>query len=524
MNPDPDPRLGPADGTTALSTGDDPDASAPWSRLDPRMLLVHPVEEVLRLLPVLIGTVVLGSSSGNPYWGLAATAVLVAVGVSRWFTTTYRVGPVHVELRRGLLQRQELSIPRSRIRSVDVEQRVLHRLLCLAVVKIGTGQSAGAGNRNRFELNGLAADSVPSLRSALLADLPTPGTEPGTTEPGSAEPAAASSPEVELARFDSRWVRYAPFSTTGLIGIAAVVGVAFQYGLGERLAESGSFRRGVAAFEAAGVVASIAVLALVVLLVASIAACARYVLLYGNLRVTDDGRMLRIGHGLVKVRHSTLDRGRLRGVNLREPLALRLAGGARLDAIMTGVAAEGGESSLVLPSAPEREVQRVAADVLTDPLPVEVPLRAHGPAARRRRYTRALGPVIVVVAVVIGAFAAAGRALPLAATVAVAAVAVVAGCALAWDRYRGLGHAVVPGRLVTRNGSVDRQRVSLDADGIIGWTVRQSFFQRRAGLATVVAATPAGAGHYEVIDIPQDQAWSLIEAVTPGAGDPWTRR
>ena len=130
----------------------------------------------------------------------------------------------------------------------------------------------------------------------------------------------------------------------------------------------------------------------------------------------------------------------------------------------------------------------------------------------------------MVVAVVIGAFAAAGRALPLAATVTVAAVAVVAGCALAWDRYRGLGHAVVPGHLVTRNGSVDRQRVSLDADGIIGWTVRQSFFQRRAGLATVVAATPAGAGHYEVIDIPQDQAWSLIEAVTPGAGDPWTRR
>jgi putative membrane protein len=71
---------------------------------------------------------------------------------------------------------------------------------------------------------------------------------------------------------------------------------------------------------------------------------------------------------------------------------------------------------------------------------------------------------------------------------------------------------------------VDRQRVSLDAEGIIGWTVRQSFFQRRAGVATVVAATPAGAGHYEVIDIPEELAWSLIEAVTPGCADSWTRR
>lgn len=521
MTTDPHPDQ---DRVAAVSAPDRTDEPASWSRLDPRMLLVHPVEEILRLLPVLVGTVVLGSSSGNPYWGLAAAAVLVVIGLSRWFTTTYRVGPVHVELRRGLLQRQELSIPRSRIRSVDVEQRVLHRLLGLAVVKIGTGQSAGAGrDRNRFELNGLAADSVPALRDALLGDR-SARTDSGDAGAAATAPSAETSPEIEIARFDPRWVRYAPFSATGLIGIAAVVGIAFQYGLGERLAESRSVERGVAAFEAAGVAVSVAVVTLVVLLIASIGACVRYVLLYGNLRVTDDGRMLRIGHGLVKVRHSTLDRERLRGVNLREPLALRLAGGARLDAIMTGVAAESGESSLVLPSAPERDVHRVAAQVLTDPLPVHVPLLAHGPVARRRRYTRALVPAGLVAAAVIGALAVTGRSLPLPATVAVAVGLLAGACALAWDRYRGLGHAVVPGRLVTRSGSVDRQRVSLDAEGIIGWTVRQSFFQRRAGVATVVAATPAGAGHYEVIDIPEELAWSLVEAVSPGCADSWTRR
>ena len=95
--------------------------------------------------------------------------------------------------------------------------------------------------------------------------------------------------------------------------------------------------------------------------------------------------------------------------------------------------------------------------------------------------------------------------------------------ALAWDRYRGLGHAAPPGWLITRSGSLDRSRASLEADGIIGWTVRQSWFQRRAGVATVVAATPAGAGHYEVLDLPADRAWPLIETVTPGAGDIWTR-
>src|SRR5690606_18708926 len=49
------------------------DEEVPWSRLDGRMLLIHPIEEILRLLPVLAGSFVIGTTSGNPVWGLAAT-------------------------------------------------------------------------------------------------------------------------------------------------------------------------------------------------------------------------------------------------------------------------------------------------------------------------------------------------------------------------------------------------------------------------------------------------------------------
>jgi putative membrane protein len=499
------------------------EAEQPWLRLDPRMLLIHPVEEVLRLLPVLVASVLLGSSSGNHGWGLAVAALLVVIGMLRWFTTTYRIGPVHVELRRGLLQRQLLSVPRSRIRSVDVEQRLLHRLLGLAVVRIGTGQRTGAGrDRNRFELNGLAVGAVPALRAALLS------THPGAPD----EAAGAAAPaETAIARFQPGWVRYAPFSTTGLVTVAAVVGLAFQYGIAERLGESATVERGLSSIEAAGPFVA-AVLGLLVLgVVASLAACVRYVLLYADLSVTDDGRMLRVGHGLLRHRHTTLDRRRLRGVSLREPLALRLAGGARLDAVMTGVAAEHGESSLLLPPAPSAEARRVAAAVLRDTRQLDAPLRPHGPAARRRRFTRALSPVALAVAAGATAVAVTGRTVPVAAWGPAVAAVTVAAVGLAWDRYRSLGHAVLGAGpqdatawLITRGGSLDRRRVSLEADGIIGWTVRQTFFQRRAGVATVVAATPAGTGRYAVVDLPAEQAWALVEAVTPGAGDGWVRR
>ncbi|MBS9373297.1 PH domain-containing protein [Rhodococcus sp. B50] len=493
------------------------DEQVPWSRLDRRMLLIHPIEEILRLLPVLAGSFVIGTTSGNPGWGLVATGVLVLVGLLRWFTTTYRVGPVHVELRRGLLQRRELSIPRSRIRSVDVEQRLLHRVLGLAVVKIGTGQSGGA-DRNRFELNGLPIAAVPELRAVLLT-----GGEQGAAPSELSEPMPVSAvpTERQLARFDPGWVRYAPFSTTGLLAVAAIAGAAFQFGLGRWIAESQVVRRAVEAAEDLGLVVALVILVLVVVLVASPAACVRYLMVYGDLRVTDDDRVLRIAHGLLTTRHTTLDRARLRGVALREPLALRLVGAARLDAVMTGRTAQQGGSSLVLPSAPDGEVRRVAAEVLTQRLPLDAPLRSHGPRARRRRYVRTLWPVGVVVVVGLAALTVTERRVPVPVLVTVIVLLVAGACALAQDRYRGLGHAVVDGHLVARSGSIDRQRICLDADGVIGWTVRQTFFQRRAGLATVVAATPAGSGRYEVIDIPVDEAWALVQEVTPGMGEGW---
>ena len=60
------------------------------------MLLVHPVHEVLRQLPVLIGSIVLGLGDRQPAWPLAALGVIVGLGVLRWFITTYRIDDENV--------------------------------------------------------------------------------------------------------------------------------------------------------------------------------------------------------------------------------------------------------------------------------------------------------------------------------------------------------------------------------------------------------------------------------------------
>ena len=100
----------------------------------------------------------------------------------------------------------------------------------------------------------------------------------------------------------------------------------------------------------------------------------------------------------------------------------------------------------------------------------------------------------------------------------------VAALALAADRYRSLGHAAAGTALVTRHGSLVRRRCALDTGGIIGWNLERSFFQRRAGLATLVATTAAGRQSYEVQDVEVDEAIRLAERLLPGLLDPFLDR
>jgi len=151
---------------------------------------------------------------------------------------------------------------------------------------------------------------------------------------------------------------------------------------------------------------------------------------------------------------------------------------------------------------------------------VTAPLVRHGRAACRRRFTRAFGA---------HGLALAGLAVlwhtevlplwPLIAGVALLPVTAL----LAVDRYRSLGHTLVRGYLVTRSGSIRRQRVVLECDGIIGWTIRRSLFQRRAGLCTLTATTAAGDQSYAVPDVELGEALRLIGEASPGLLDPFLR-
>lgn len=473
---------------------------AQWSRLSARMLLVHPVHEVLRQIPVLLGTVVLGSATGNQMYAVAVLVVTVGIGLARWFTTSYRIGAGEVQLRTGILQRKVLSLPRNRIRSVSTDARLLHRLLGLTVVRVSTGQEARGDAA--FALDAVQAAEAPRLRAVLLAESLAPDVE---------QPQKAAR---LLARWQPSWLRYSPLSFTGLAMIAAAIGLAYQVGAGAALQDSRIEQSGAAVTDRLGVVATVGAATAVVLLASVILSVLQSLLSYANLELRRDADVLHLKHGLLRVREHTFDMRRLRGGTLREPLLVRLFGGARLDAVMTGVGGAG-EASMLLPPCPKSTAETVLADLIARPDAVSGELRRHGPAATRRRWTRALAlPAVAAVVLLIASVP----------TWAWMAWALLAACCalLAVDRSRSLGHRVGDGWLVARTGSLQRRRDCIAAPGIIGWTVRQTLMQRRAGVATLVAATAAGVKRYQVIDVPADIAWTIAGQASPWvAGSKW---
>jgi putative membrane protein len=95
---------------------------------------------------------------------------------------------------------------------------------------------------------------------------------------------------------------------------------------------------------------------------------------------------------------------------------------------------------------------------------------------------------------------------------------------LALDAYRSLGHGISGEYLVTRSGTVRRSTVALQRRGIIGWTVRQSLLQRRAGLVTVHATTAAGAGAYAIHDADVSAGLAAADAAVPDLLAPFLER
>jgi putative membrane protein len=496
----------------------EPDGT-PWRRLDKRMLAVTPLSGVIRLLPVAAILLLTGQGDvvGRLWVPLGIALVLVGGGVVRWRTTQYRITGERVELHTGWLRRQRRSVPRDRIRTVDLTARLLHRVFGLSVVQVG------AASGSPLDSSGLSLDAVSKaeadrLRRELL--------DRSRATPSAEQPSAAP-PVEELARLRWSWLRFAPLTFSSIAGAGAVGAAVFNLfddlGVDPRdiPAVDDTTRR----LATAPIWLGVGVLGGTLLLVAVVGALLLFAERWYDYRLTREataeGGALRVRRGLLTRRSLSVSEQRLRGAEVVEPLLLRAGRGGQTRALSAGLSRDA-QGGALQPPAPRSEAHRVASVALREhaELATLAPLRRHPGAALRRRLARALLPAAALVAI---AFAV-GLAVPVPWLGPASLALLPAAALLALDRYRSLGHQVTARHLVMRQGSVQRRTVALQRTGVIGWTFRQSVFQRRAGLVEVEAVTAAGAGGYTVLDVAAADGVALADATVPHLLTPFLPR
>ena len=510
---EPQARRNPAASTSARGTLDLSDAT--WHRLSWRMLLVDPLGMITRLSPIFVISLWLGTNRDNYWFEFGLLGLIMFIALTRWISTSYYIGDSHIVLRKGIFTRNQVTIARERIRSVDTESDLFHRLLRVSIVEVGTGQQDSSKDAaGRFRLDAIASSAVMPLREELLRHMRAAGIDPDHPD------LQAGHAGEDIARWKLSWSRFAPFSPIGFGVLFSLWLITLQMGdMQQRLLELGPVVSLRAEFTELGQPRTLIAEALCLWLVAGLFGMVAYAIRYGKYALIDQGRVLYVQNGILRRKHIALDKQRLRGVEMRLPVFIRLIGGGRLEPIMTGTK-RGGNASTLLPLAPRRDVRRVAEYVLDDEAPVRAPLRKHSAAAMRRRITRGLIPFWFLLGLAILFRLERGEGVDK--WIAWFIVpALVFFLLLSWDRIRNMGHNIVGGRLVTSSGSLQAKRSVLDADGIIGWQVSQNPLQRWAKVANVRAATPAGQGVYGIIDMQADEAWALAEAITPGITAEW---
>jgi putative membrane protein len=325
-----------------------------------------------------------------------------------------------------------------------------------------------------------------------------------------------------LAALHPAWIRYGPFTLSGLVTIGVL------FGLGSRLVNEshvdltkvGLVHRSIDYLRDSPLPVAILLVAAAIIVFTVIASTVGYVLAFWNFRLSRHrSGTLHVRRGLLTTRSTTIEERRLRGVELSEPLLLRAVHGARVLAIATGLRVGRGADrggSILLPPAPRAVAAEVAGTVIGDPEPLTAALTRHGPRASLRRFTRAILLSTLVILIVLAfvlfagapwwAFWTALALLPL-------------GALLAADRAASLGHALTDDWLVSRQGSLVRRRHVLNTDAVIGWNLTTSVFQRRVGLSTLVATTAGGRQQYAIPDVPEAEAIRVARAAVPGLLD-----
>ena len=456
-----------------------------WRRL-------HPVT-ILKELGTLAWAVVAALAFDFEIPGLVPSGILdpdtaIAVlafgyAVTRYLFTSYRLTDRTLELRRGVFVKREQTMPRDRIQSVGVNTPLVGRLVGVTSVVVS------AADTEDIVLSYVAEDAAVHLRTILD---PSRGEDDGVEGEEPAPPIDRD----EVAVVDPRTLLLFAVTESGLV-VAVVVLVASLVVV---------FTAGVAFVP----FVTVGALAVPAFRVANLVGFRSWI----------ERERLHVTRGILSRHESTAPLERIQAVQVSRPVLRRWTGHESVD-MATGDAHIGNEQrptlGTVAPLVEIGEWRSIAHRLIGRVDLGETDLQRSSPLTVRRAVVRGVVGTLM---------AATAMGIPLlvvevAEFVPLVAILAGAGCSVAYARrrYEVLGWCDDDEHVMVRRGVVDRKLSVVPVRKVQDVAIRQTFFQRRLGIASVLIDT-AGVGltgHVQAVDLERAEAEALARRLASAA-------
>lgn len=485
------------------------------------------------ILPALLGGASVGSDVATTLQWIVLILAVPSLGLSlaRWLMFRYRLEPEELIIDSGVLSRRRRVIPLARIQNIDLKQSAIQRLARVAELRMET---ASGGGDTEASLAVLSLPEARQLQAELMrrraevrgrdrGDATDHAAEQGAPSRGAGE-ADAEAPGGERAEVPRRLLRLsmadlaiagATSNEAGLIAAALATGLELADDLGgvERVQGwlEAAFTRG-AALGVMGAVAAAMAVAVSMILVGWLLSVFVTVVRYYGFTLTRVGGDIRREFGLFSRHHSTVPLERVQAVRIEQTLLRRPFGlvALKVETAGAGPRQQGGGdgSEAFVPIARSREVGWLLREVFPDARFEDVELRSVSPLSRRRTFLRLAIPVTL---------AALGMALLLEPRW----LAMLGLLAPAWlfarADYRARAWARPAGYTLVRGGVFTRVSWVVPESKIQTLHLRDTPFQRRLGLATLLVDTAAGGRVARVVDLERSTADALLQRLARDA-------
>ncbi len=473
-------------------------------RLHPIAAVVNGFRQLKEMIIPFLILVVFGSKGTNEnlfYWigSIGIVIFIFLFGILSWYRFTYRVEQGELRIEYGLIVRKKRYIPFERIQSLDVSEGIFQRLFGLVKVKVETAGSGGMGLQDgeavltavtRQEAQEIH-DYLVSIKKARKRDMDA---QQDDEETETKEEILYKITTAELLLLAS---------TSGGVGVVISAVLAFVSQLEEFIPYERIFA-GIESFAANGIIfITFAVFA--VFLLAWIISVFGTMLKYANFTVRKVDNDLVITRGLLEKRQFTIPLNRIQAVRITENLIRQPIGYASAYLESAGGSGLDQESSkvILLPIIKKSRIPDLLEPHLSD-----YRFRVNFVPAPKRAYSRylfrswmAVVPIIIALTWFIWPWGALSLSL------------LAVNALWAYLKYRDAGWSIEGDMLTFRFRGIVKNTVYMRKNKVQAFSVKESFFQRKKNLATVMATVKSGHGGSggQVFDIEKTDAKEMYQ-------------